>query len=455
MKSLKKILSIFAAFMMVVGLTMTNASAAENGTITITDGKEGSEYNAYKLFDATSTTDGKNSAYTISAADYNTYWMDGENPKTFEGTNPFEFTLTPSGNYSVSTTASPSTVAKFLRDNISALGYTVAGTATIAPEATTGTITGLEPGYYYVTSTTGSMVMITTATPNAEIVDKNTTDFDKTATGETADKVVDKKVGDEVNFTITFKLNKGMTNVVVTDTMTSGLTFKQDSLQSNDEYTVSYNNQTMTVTFKQTYLDTIEEETTVTLNYTATVNENASYNEKDTNNATLTENNGPSIGSDYVNVKTAGFAISKVNGENNPLAGATFKVYADADHKEEVKFVEKSTNQYTQSATGTITEVTTTDTGRIEFGGLEPGKTYYLVETKAPDGYNLLDKHIEITAEYHVENVQLTATPIINQTGTVLPSTGGMGTTMIYIAGAILMVGAAIIFVTNKRMKHE
>lgn len=185
MKSLKKILSIFAAFMMVVGLTAANVKAAGNGTITITDGKEGATYTAYKLFDASSTADGENSSYVLTATDYNSHWTD----KTFTGTNPFIFTLTPSGDYSVSTKATPSTVAKFLRDNLETLGYAAAGTATVKNGETSTTIEGLNPGYYYVNSTTGSMVMITTATPSVTIQDKNTTEFDKTATGENEDKL--------------------------------------------------------------------------------------------------------------------------------------------------------------------------------------------------------------------------------------------------------------------------
>ena len=100
------------------------------------------------------------------------------------------------------------------------------------------------------------------------------------------------------------------------------------------------------------------------------------------------------------------------------------------------------------------TEVTTTD-GAAKFSGLKNG-TYQLIETKAPDGYNLKTDPTTIT----INNSNNSETFVFNQTiengkGSQLPSTGGMGTTMIYIAGAILMVGAAIIFVTNKRMKHE
>lgn len=473
MKSLKKILSIFAAFMMVVGLTAANVKAAGNGTITITDGKEGATYTAYKLFDASSTADGNNSSYVLTATDYNSYWKD----KTFTGTNPFIFTLTPSGDYSVSTTATPSTVAKFLRDNLATLGYAVAGTATVENGETSTTIEGLNPGYYYVNSTTGSMVMITTATPNATIVDKNTTDFDKNADGDDdSDDVVDKNVGDIINFTISFKLNKGMTNVFVTDTMTNGLTFDKASVvvkSGNDTLVSKANNateydyevittdiqETFKVVFSQSYLDKIVSDTTVTLEYTATVNENAAYKQNDTNKATLNENNNPNMGTDIVTVRTSEFAIKKIDGATkgnvNPtaLAGATFKVYSDATHTNVLKFTEKD-GKYVLDAANGKEEVTTKSDGILRFGGLVKG-TYYLVETKAPEGFNLMDNHIKIESQYHSEDEEITPSNIENNKGTVLPSTGGMGTTMIYIAGAILMVGAAIIFVTNKRMKHE
>ena len=98
-----------------------------------------------------------------------------------------------------------------------------------------------------------------------------------------------------------------------------------------------------------------------------------------------------------------------------------------------------------------------------------PG-TYYLQEIKAPDGYNTLDKpvKVEITATYDDNgNITTNATPneqnnhyevtstITNNKGTVLPSTGGIGTTIFYVVGGLLMVGAAILLITKKRMHNN
>ena len=108
--------------------------------------------------------------------------------------------------------------------------------------------------------------------------------------------------------------------------------------------------------------------------------------------------------------------------------------------------------------TDTVTEITADTTGKFTIKGLD-ADTYYLTETAAPAGYNKLAGAVTITigangvvngtaeAPQGVDEVK-----VLNQSGTELPSTGGMGTTIFYVLGSILAVGAIVLLVTKKRM---
>lgn len=112
-----------------------------------------------------------------------------------------------------------------------------------------------------------------------------------------------------------------------------------------------------------------------------------------------------------------------------------------------------------------IYKVTTDENGKAEFVGLAAG-TYELVETKAPAGYNLLADGIEftigITEVSNESNGEVTVTvdmeedqTVGNSAGSLLPSTGGIGTTIFYVVGGVLVAGAGILLITKKRMKKE
>ena len=123
----------------------------------------------------------------------------------------------------------------------------------------------------------------------------------------------------------------------------------------------------------------------------------------------------------------------------------------------------------------TVNEGQTTFT----FTGLDDG-TYRLSETKTPDGYNTIDPIIfTITAEHDIESEdpRLTSlngdsatgeitfeaasedgsltTTVVNKSGAELPETGGMGTTIFYVLGAILVLGAGVLLIARRRTDSE
>ena len=103
----------------------------------------------------------------------------------------------------------------------------------------------------------------------------------------------------------------------------------------------------------------------------------------------------------------------------------------------------------------TITVVTTDDEGKAKFEGLENGE-YELIEVEAPKGYNLLTTPTPVTiAGSDSDESKLTIKSTIeNKSGAQLPSTGGIGTTMFYVFGAALVIGAGVLMVTMRRMAN-
>ncbi|MDO5154163.1 MAG: SpaH/EbpB family LPXTG-anchored major pilin [Eubacteriales bacterium] len=371
-------------------------------------------------------------------------------------------------------------------------------------------------GYYFILSPIGSTCILDTTNSEKTINEKNglpniKKEVDKSDGVQTevwAD-TNDAAFGDTVKFKITVKAEAGAQNYVVTDTLPNGLTLNatvtngitvtgpKDSqtgvpLEENTDYTVSVNTlsnpNNFSVTFVQTYLDSLENGAELTITYNATVSNDISKivvaGEGNVNTAKLTYGSGQEkkdTAITYVwSFKVFKFMANQTQNEV-PLANAKFELYKEYDSStgtlnNKVCFTQSGTDAvYKYATSGNITEITTGDTGAFTFTGLDSG-TYYLVETAAPTGYNQLTKPIEVkiagtdstnpekgSVTYKdladTDANEMTATnnqvKVENKAGSLLPSTGGIGTTIFYVLGGILVVGAGVLLITKKRMSNS
>lgn len=470
MKASKRILSLLLVLMMALSLSVT-AFAAETGTITVDNPVTGETYTAYKIFDVSYNADKSAYSYTIQG---NSEWFETVNAYT----NGLTLTqVTGTNTYVVTTT-----------DAFSAPAFAVALKEAVADKTGTtltvqdgkATATGLELGYYFVASTNGALCNLTTTNPSVTIHDKNDMPFDKVDDKESVD------VGETVTYTITGKVPDytGFTTYtyLITDEMSTGLTFDgvgtvKVTVGGTDvtaacEITLDGSNSNKFTVSIPVMSYTIGAEIKVT--YTATVNENA-VAKVENNKATLTYSNDPTDSSkktttpeDKETVYSAKIVIDKyaANTENpedhsKKLEGAQFVLYKEVEGVKQYYKWNNETKVVEWVADKKDATVKTTDeNGAASFDGVKDG-TYYLEEIAAPAGYNLLKAPVAVTvdgakaiAAEPDTSVLAPIAAIANNTGAVLPSTGGIGTTIFYVLGGLLVAGAAILLVTKKRMSN-
>ena len=473
MKTMRKLFTVLLALAMTLALAVP-AFAAETGSITITNPQGDHTYKAYKIFDVTYSDDGKNYSYTINGTDdafstVNAYAKTTTNGLTLTAVaaNPNKY------NVSKGTGFSPASFAKYLKDNVNSLGT---GTD-FTKDSGTMKASGLDLGYYFVSGTSGTVCELATA-KNIEIRDKNEApQIDKTVDDE--DRTVE--IGQVLTYTINGKVpsTKGYNKFTyqVTDTMTDGLTFNNDvtvtigGVNVTADETIKPNRNGFVASVDMTkYQKQIDAPVVIT--YTATVNDKAIQRDTETNTATLQYSNNPADENSSekstvtVDVFSFNIVINKyaTGDEDTKLAGAKFVL---KNTKGEYYKCDTATKAVTWVATKAddATEVITDDKGAARFDGLEAG-TYCLEETVAPAGYNQLTEDITIvldkTGSATIDNVASTpgaghslTTNVENSTGTMLPETGGTGTVIFVVLGALAVICAGVFLVTNKRMSKE
>lgn len=487
MKSLmKKVFAAAAAIATVFGLaatTVATANAADNATLTVstTDTKfAGKTVNAYKMFSATVSSDGKAVSYTLTDE-----WKSFFKDSTASG-------LTGNGVTDANVSDKAYDYVSGLKNNTSALAafatkasnwaqnkannITAGATAKVSAAATDGkyfaTFTNLDYGYYVV-AVPGATVADTNS-QYAALIPVHSTSVDasikgalptvvKKVNGESATSA---KIGDPLTFTLTSTIPDMSAYSTYTfnfkDTLSKGLTFNQvdsvkvgdTTLTKNTDYTVTTTNEASGETLLTVAMNEFKKKQQanagkkITVTYTATLNKDAVVGGAgNVNSATIQYSNNPSTNGtgesepSKVRVFTYGFTVDKYTGKNyddtaTRLAGAEFTL----SHKggTAISFV-KVADSATQNAVyrvakadeaGATTTITTPANGKVDFRGLENGE-YTLTETKAPAGYNKLASAIGVKVDGQNNGTDTThATVVIkydNNNGSVYDQTASNG----------------------------
>lgn len=479
MKMFKKLAGLLLAMIMVFSMS-TVAFAAQgtndnSGSITINDAEIGHTYNAYQILVLESyNTDAK--AYAYKANDAWKGWLE---------TQTQYVSIDAQGYVTWVKNADPAAFAK------AALAH--ATEESIKPvdaktaDSTTVSFTGLNLGYYLIDTTLGTLCSLDTTTPDVEMKEKNEVPSQEKKVQEDSDGSWGDKntaeIGDTVNYRTTINAKPGAQKYVLHDKMSKGLTLNPESITvaepdgltkgqdaANGDYHVVTTGLsdgcTFEVVFHQSYLDTITANTDIVVTYSAVVNENAEVSPTGNSNETKLEYGEANSPEDKFTppseTETYTFKVDvvKTDDKNKVLDGAQFKLYDAKTGGNEIALVQVSDGVYRLAKEGeTGVNYITTVNGQLEIKGFDANTNYYLEETKAPDGYNKLAERVDIA----VKDANLNATVdngiwdnggvhIVNKTGSLIPSTGGMGTTIFYIIGGVLVAAAGIFFVIRRRV---
>ena len=210
-----------------------------------------------------------------------------------------------------------------------------------------------------------------------------------------------------------------------------------------------------TVTFTNDYIKKVADNATITLNYTGKITSDALTVNPAEITATLKTGDGNDNTSttEPVEVYNATITVNKVDGSDKPLAGAKFQLKnSDGKFYGGVDATTGAIN-WVEEANAVEVEAVLVDGKYVaEFKGLANG-AYTLIESTVPAGYNkAADKTITIAdGNYDAGNLAQTE-KVINESGTVLPSTGGIGTTIFYVIGGALVITAGVLLGTKRRM---
>ena len=521
---MKKIIALIMALVMVMGLAIT-ASAAESGSITITNATIGKTYKLYKMISAT-VGEGDTIAYSMNSD----YWelaitgrrnfADPINSRYFSATNTTDYPVSyhdGDGNVQIGYMTIPANLddSDFRYDMASKAANTTADAEEVA-DSSTVVFTGLESGYYLlIGSLDGNAdtfaTIDTVGKNNVDVIDKNqdgVRNHDKVIVNgnETVEEISYIK-GEYLPITLTAKVhaydgeNKVLKYILndlgdaaemsYLETMSVSVTPQGGepiSLALNLGYELTCDGNEVG------YLDIYCQDFSIEIpwkdEYGAVADITVSYltntdnvESGDKNKFTVTSVTGAGSNTtteEEVTYYQYNFGVEKVDPAGEYLSGAEFVLATGeelaANYSNAIAFTNDNGAEPYYTATTKVTpnaENTKILAGTCTVAGLKAG-TYYLHETKAPDGYNKLTAPIVIVIEDDftgegatpatanttvtypdgtiVESENAVIIEVENNTGSELPSTGGIGTTLFYVIGGLMMTGAAVLLITKKRM---
>ena len=474
-KTFKKLFAalLAAALVLAMAVPAFAETNAPKGSITISNTVKDETYTIYRMFKLDSYNAESNTySYTVES-DWEGFFKTGAggNYITLDGQNH------PTWKPDVDSADDSDTVAALAKAALDwAKQKRIQSAGTQEGNGSSITFSNLDLGYYLVDSSLGALCGLNTTNPNATIKEKNGQPTIVKKVKDSNNDWVDEnnaKIGDTVEYKVDIKVAAGAQSYKVTDTMSKGLTFNSGSLKvtangaQTANYTLTPTENGFTLELPESYVSTLTKGTTIIVTYNATLNDKAVIDGDDgddgnTNKVTLSYGNHQNTVPSEVTTKSYQFDLVKVDGTNNKLLdGAKFEL-ADGDTK--LSFVKDTAGNYRVATTGEK-DTTTTITvkgGKVNIYGLA-GKAYTLTEIKAPDGYNKLvtSETVNLTegskahATFDADVYKDGGVVVKNNAGTVLPSTGGMGTTLFYVVGGGLMVAAVVLLVTKKRMEHK
>ncbi len=528
MKRFKALLTgiLTAALLGATAAGSITANAQENaGSITVTGATEGETYTAYEVLeytavdetlnDAAESTDTNGTAqFTDTHGTYKVteQWVD------FFTSNEYglsSYITNYDGEYYVTGVTKANSTAfasaiqtgsiKYIAShtNLKAAGQAVAQEKTV-------TISNLPYGYYVIDSSLGAVNSTGLTSPSVLVKEKNVTtpapekkvqENSRAAKAFSIDESESKcwgewndgQIGDTVTFKTKVTLLPKTTNVVLHDTMDATLSYNKDAVvyyaadATGSDVTDAVKaiasvvnpdgNNGFTVSFDTSYTENLTNTVFVTVVYSAQITQGAQVNKGQLNDTYVSYGNDGTTEHDRTYTYTYDINIKKQDENGTALDDTHFNLLA-ADGKTVLKVFYKD-GVYTlaadQNADNVTDDIVTSSKGEIKINGLDTG-VYYLRETQAKAGYNMLTDDIKISISGTVDSTNNTAVGtisatygednaakignvsvdkntlyVVNTTGAYLPSTGGVGTTMFYLVGGALILMAVAAFIVKRK----
>lgn len=495
---MKKIMKLMLAFVLTVMYLIPNVSAAVNnndGVIEINQAISDKKYSVYQIL-VLDSYDEESNGY-IYKVDTKSAWYGFVTRTDVDGVylevNKTNYTVKWKGSEDAERKAAFAKMAlQYALDN------KIEPTAAKKASGNTVTFEGLNLGYYLVDSSLGALCGLTTTKPSAEVNEKNsvptiTKEVMEDSVGkftEGADKVNTATIGDKITYQTTITAGLGAHNYKLFDTMDAGLKFNNDvtvmlngvALDSKD-YVVTPGTEDDDYTFTVKFNIDLKQNDVLLVEYTATLNNKAIIAGNGNKNTTYLEygaiyekENGTIVETrhetekDITTTYTYNFELVKTDEAKKVLTGAKFRLYdGKGNDANEIAVVKVSDGVYRvayENETGVEIEA-----GIAVINGLDTD-TYYLEETRNPDGYTkLLDRQevkindANLDAEINEETVATEdgksttkytyvdgGVQVINTVGSALPETGGIGTVLFITIGSLMVTLFGLLLVTKYRM---